>query len=466
MNKFIVNHSVEDFETTEITDERLKDSNAITILVLDDTTSNELSVYYNAVVDIILAGGKLYCVAVDKESKLRKTIMMAMANFRNYNIYRVTNKSLIDSEYIESIISREPDIEEVMQYVGGDIAAYAELNFVVFGISNLVSTGDLEGLKTFIEQHYDSIDSSHDVIEYLKNIADKVNSGSMQNMINNLKSKLEQSNSEINSLNSDVSQYRNENEKLNDKVSSLNKELQKANRQVTELTEQVDSKNSGNQSSIVTYNPLNIAIIKCRTQHIIYFKEISYVKYVNSLVVHIYEILRKLYSDKIKLMIYDNKVGIPGLYKGISILSSQEFVSNKDRIIRDTGKFVVSEPNQIFLESILTNISPTFEVVIVYDRMRQSKDLVVGPNVTRIFVTNSESNLMNAKESIRVSPDSIIISSDPKLTNAYNISEIPGFDKATESAKIARYNKMATREGSKDKLIMSICKAAKIDIMA
>ena len=463
MSNYIINHSVDGFETTDINDNRLRDSDSTVILVLDESTSNDLVKYYNAVIDIILSGAKLYCIAIGKESNIRKPIMMAMTNYRNYNIYRINDISIADSDYINTILNREPDIEEVMQFVGGDISAYSELSVLIFGISNLVDAGDMNGLKTFIEQHVDSIGSSIEVIEYLKSIADKANSGSMQSMINNLKTKVEQYTRDINSLNSDIDQYRSDNEKLNDRITSLNKDLQKANRKAEDLAEQLEGSSSG--QSIVTYSPLNVTLIKCKTQHIIYFKEISYVKYTNSLVLHLFKILKSVYNNKIKLMIYDNKVGIPGLYKGISILSSQEYLSNKDKIISDTGTFVVAEPNPVFLESILTNISPVFEVIIVYDRMRQAKDLVMGPNVTKIFVCNSESNLNNAREVLKMPSDSMIISSDPNIKNAFNISTIPDFNKATDSAKIAKYSKMLTREGSKDRLIFKICESAKIKLL-
>ena len=449
------------YETTKIDDNRLRNSDNTVVLVLNESASTNLHTYYNSVIDIILSGAKLICISVGKESKIRKAIMMVMASYRDYNIYKVGSSDIIDEEYIKAVENRNPDLAEVQQYIGGDISAYSELNTILFGINNLVNTGDIDGLKVFIENHIESIESSIEVIEYLKKLADSTNSGDLADLIESLKNKVAASSRQIDDLNADLKQYKGENEKLNDKVNSLTMDVNRANRKVSDLEDQL--KSAGGSAVISTYSDVDTRIIKCKTQSIIYFKEISYSKYTNSLVMNLYSILKNRPNKRVKLMIYDSKVGMPGLYKGMSILNTTEYLSNKAKIIRDTTKFVVSEPNRVFLEDVLTSINPQFDIVIVYDRLRQAPDLVTGNNVTKIFVVNSLSNFESVKESIRIPPNSLVISNDDRIQGAIRIGDIPDYHTATDSAKMTRYSKLTISENSNDRIIATIFTKARID---
>lgn len=464
MGNYIINHDIDGFEKVDIDDSRLKDKDNTIILVLNESTNDKLQLYYNNIIDIILSGAKLIAIETNKESKIRKIIFMLMVLYKNYNIYRVSDTSIIDADYIDSIKDRTPDIMEVQQYVGGDISAYSDLSMIIFGISQLVSKGNMEGLKSFIEQHMESIENSIDVIEYLKGIADSNNSGEFNKIVNSLKEKIEQSSKEMTTLNETIKQFKGDNEKLTDKLNTKDKELQSVNRKISDLEEQL--KNSANGAVISTYNEIMTSFINCKTQHIIYFKELSYVRYTNSMILNLFNYLTNVTKSKIKLLIYDNRVGIPGIYKGISILNSTEYLSNKNKIIRDTAKFVVSEPNPIFLTDVLTNIDPRFDIVIVYDRMRQPTNLVSGANVARIIISNSKSTYENCKDSIKMNMNSLIISGDDTIPDAMQIGEIENYNSITESAKMTRYSKLPIKEGASERLFQTIFNKARISIGA
>ena len=100
MGKYMINHSIHGYESVNIDDERICDPNSTVIIVLDESTSASLYKYYNKVVDMLLSGTRLITICVGKESKIRKTIMMLMVSYRNYNVYRVDSLSLITSDYI------------------------------------------------------------------------------------------------------------------------------------------------------------------------------------------------------------------------------------------------------------------------------------------------------------------------------------------------------------------------------
>ena len=460
MSKFIINHSVFGYDTVDIDDKRIDSKDNTIILILNESTNNLMSKYYNRVIDIILSGAKLIMIAVGNESKIRKTLFMLAVSYRNYNLYKINNVSLINDEYLQSIENREPDLIEVQQFIGGDISAYSELNTILFGINELINSNDLNGLKTFIEQHINSIDSSVELIEYLKRVSDATNSGEMNNIIESLKEKMSNIEHENSSMRQDIKQYKNENSRLSTAVESLKKDVANANKKAIELKSQLE--NNTTCPIITSYKEVNTSLVRCKAQSIIYFKELSYARYTNSLVNNIVNILKTVHHMDVKLMIYDSRVGMPGLYKGISILNTNDYLANKSKILRDTTRYVITEPNQVFIEDVLTSISPQFQVVIVYDRMMQPIDIVSGNNVTKVFVVNSASNFEAMKPSIRFSLGSLIISSEQNIDGCISIPEIQGYSKGTESAKISKYMKLAGPDGTS--IINSILTKARVNM--
>ena len=70
---------------------------------------------------------------------------------------------------------------------------------------------------------------------------------------------------------------------------NLKRENEKIKNKNTDL--QAQSESGG--AVIKTYKELNTKLIDCKTKLIIYFKEVSYVRYTNSLVVKLMEVLEK-----------------------------------------------------------------------------------------------------------------------------------------------------------------------------
>lgn len=459
--KFTVNFEMVGYEQVDINDNRLLGANNTVIMALTEETNGLLNIYYNRVIDMILSGTKLICVSVGEASKIRKAIMMVMVAYRNYSIYEVDNLEDLDPSYVDTIENREPDLIEVQQYIGGDITAYSDVNTVLFGIKSLVEAGDLDGLKVFIEQHVDSIDSSIEVIEYLKKVTDSFNSGDMASLIDVLKEKLDDALSQVDGLNDEVERYRNETGQLNERLDTLNNDLRKSNRKVAELEAQ--SSMHSDSGIITTYKEINTSLLKCQTRYVLYFKEISYCQYANSLVLSLLSILTTMFRQRVKLLVYDDRVRLPSIYKGFSILNTKEYLSNKDSIKRNSTKLVVSEPSQVFLDDALTSLDPKTDVIIVYDRLRQTTDLVSGNNVTRFFVVNSASNFNAAKELIRIPANTTIISNDFNIEGAIHIPEIPDYSRITPSAKLTRYTRLPLEPNSNDTIIKTLLKKARIN---
>lgn len=442
MSKYIVNYDINGFEKVEISDKKLTTgSDNIIVLVLDESTSDKLMEYYESVTNILLSGNKLFIVMVGKESKIRKTLCNLAANYRNYNIYKVDSKSTITSEYIDTIIEREPTIDEVQAFVGGDISGYADINIILMGIDDIVSRGNLEELKSFVEDHVTSIESLTHVIEYMKKIVDTTNSKELMLKIEELKTKLRDQDIKLDSTEAENRKIKDENLKLTEDNAATKQELARAMSKNKGLEQQM----SASTPVIQSYSPLHTSLIRCNVSNILYFKEISYVPYTNSFILTLVNTLQ-LYKKKVKLIIYDSRVGLSTLYRPLSVIGGSEFVANKENYISGTDMFVVVEPNPMILTSVLECNNPKYDIVIVYDRMRQINNIVSGNNVTMYYVVNSSNDYREVQKTLRITDlSSVITRADSSIgEGALNIPKIDDFDKThlSESARMSKYKKL------------------------
>lgn len=461
MARYIINHSLDGYETVNILDTKLTDTDDNTIiLVLDETTSDKLQDYYERVIDILLSKNRLYVIVVGKESKIRKAICTLVTNYRNYNLYKVDSKTTITKDYIDTIIERLPTIDEVQSFMGGDISGYSDINVILLGIDDLVSRGDLEGLKRFIEEHLISIEGLTSAVDYMKKIVDTTNSKELLSRIEELKTKLREADRKLDNTEEENRKIKDENLKLSESSDITKKELARIMSKNKELEQQMSS----NAPVIQSYSEINTTLIKCKTANVIYFKEISYVPYTNSLIIMLMEVL-KLMKKKAKLIIYDSKVGLSTIYKPLSVIGGSEFVTNKANFIAHAEAFVVVEPNPTILTSILENTNPAFDVVIVYDRMRQSTDIVSGNNVVKFYVINSNKDFREVQNQLRITEKSSIITRVGSSigSDTLNIPAIDDYNAVgtTNSAKISKYKKLQA-SGNNKLIIQTILDKARV----
>ena len=455
MSKLIVNYAVDGYETVDIEDIVTEgvEGNEI-FIVLDADTSDKIKVYYEKVLNILVSKNKMFLIIVGKESKIRKSICNLMLNYRNYNIYRVDNKGIITAEYLSVISQRSPSIDEIQTFIGGDISGYYDLNIIIMGITDLINRGDLEGLKVFIEEHINSVENLTSVVDYMKKVVDTANSRELMDRICELKEKIGMLDDRVDKYERENQEYRDENIKLVEKDKMSVKELSRLMSRNKELEQQVAS----NTPIIQTYSEINTALIKCKTTNIIYFKEVSYVKYMNSLITMITKTL-SLMKKRFKLIIYDSRTGMANVYKPLSVINGSDFVSNKQNFITNVEAFVVLEPNPTILTSVLESINPVFDVVIVYDRMRQLTNIVTGNNVTRFYVMNSSKDFKELEGQLRITDKSTIITHPGSSigNETLNIPTIPDYNAkgTTDAAKTNRYLKLQS-EGNGKLLISTI----------
>lgn len=459
--RIIVNCEVPKCEIADINDSSLADGKGNNIIiVLDNSDGEVLQTYYNAVTNILLSKNKLYIILVGNDVKIGRAICSLVANYRNYNIYKVENKAVLTEEYIDTIINRTPTVDEVQTFIGGDISGYADINMIFLGIDDLVSRGDLEGLKSFIERHIHSIEGITSVLDYMKKSTDLLNSGELLGRMEEIKTKLIEAEAVASENSKKLLEAEQEKKVYEENAERAKREMESALSKRKELEEQLES----GTPVIQSYPETNTTLIKCKAQTVLYFKEVSYVPYANSLIIMLREIL-KLMNKRVKLVIYDSRVGLPGVYRPLSVIGGSEFVGNKNNFIANVDTFVVVEPNPTIITSILEYSNPAFDVVIVYDRMRQPTNIVVGNNVIRYYVINSNKDFNAAVNQFRtIDKSSVITRVDSTIGNeALNIPTISDFNATgtTDSARISKYQKLQSARNNK-LLIKTILEKARI----
>lgn len=317
-------------------------------------------------------------------------------------------------------------------------------------------------MKAFIEQHINSIEGLTSTIDYMRRVVDSSSSSELETLAGDLQKKLDDATIKLKELEKSEAQAREENKKLQDATKLLREQLTAA---ATQQAKAPDAAQASGSPVINSYSAIRTNIIKCRVQHIIYFKEISQIPYINSLIIALCSLLRGTGKAKkhVKLLIYDSNVSM-NTYGKLSIVSGSEFITNKSTLISKTENFVVVEPNPVILTDVLECVNPEIPIVVIYDRMHKEENLVEGNNVTKFFVVNSSSDYLEASRRMTINKASIITRVGSTIgPECLNIPFIPGYtDKeTTPSAKVAKYFKLQA-DGNKKLVIQTILDAARI----
>lgn len=300
-------------------------------------------------------------------------------------------------------------------------------------------------------------DKDKELAEQLK----KVNS--LENLLKNKEYELEK----LANLDRSIS-------KDNDIVTELESALDNSKHIITELESKLNNANiqieslrgsMGNDTSgdiIKNYSELNTSLVNCKIDNIVYFKEISYVTYTNSLIKSLIEFC-KLNKKKVKLLIYDNGNIMSSTYNPLNIVNSNEYIRNKERLVKDVESFVITEPNQAIINDIVTCSDVKYDILIVYDRMKQLNNVINGNNVFNFWVANSSNDVKNLEQRLKINDKSRLIVGlgYHEKDQSLKIPTVNGYNEKTESAKNSAYFTLKYNGVS---VIRTILEKARIDI--
>lgn len=432
-------------ERVEITDEKLiNDKDQLVYVVLNESTADAscLKTYYNSIKAMLKNNVKVFIVMVAETSKIRGSICNLMQLFGNYNVYQVPDENFISSAYLDTLPERTVTYDEMAQYLQNDIVAYDDMDTVLQGVQECINRNDAEGLKTLIEGHLPTIEAAPTVFSQMKNSIDQANSGVLQDKIANIKAQLEEANELNEKKQTEIRQRESTIDDLNSSLKDARRQLTQTKADMEELKLQVQ--NAG--PAIRSYQTVKTQLLKCKTEHIIYIKEISRIPYINSFVLMLQEMIKQFrYTSK--LLIYDNTSQAQVTYGNMQQVDSAAFESNKAVLLNKTPKFVVTEPAPQILKDILQSINPQFDVLIIYDRMKQATDLVEGNNVYKFWVVNSFNDYNTTKNLFKIDrTDTIITRPASRIApDVIDIPRIKAYEAETQdNGKFAKYKGVQT----------------------
>ena len=439
MEKYMINNSVHGYNQVFIEDEKLdaiKDS--MVDVVVDKSADDKLALYYNKFRKMLANHNRIYLVGVKDNNTSLRVLASLMLCYNGYDIYEVPNKDRVTASYIKNIEERNPDITEVESYVNGEITCYTELSDLVFGIENLAKEKNIDALSVFVEEHVGSIENMVSTINKLKKRADLFNSEELFGTIRKSKESLEELNNVIEEKDKKIDEIKFDRDKYKVDAETLKRE----NTKLKSTNEQLEQTNGVGGAIIKTYKTLNTQLVRCKAKHILYFKELSYVPYVNSMV-EAFMTLTEMKGIKSKLIVYDDAAATCGKYSPMMIVNGNNYENNRTALINKIAKFVVTEATMNVLNEIITS-EQCFDLVVIYDRMKQTEDIISGNNVTKLFVINSNKDYtanktlfkINHVENIIAPTDSNIgIEKDTDKRRFLDIPKIASYSKATTTAK-------------------------------
>lgn len=451
MEKYIVNSKMPGYTSVEITDDKLKQGNCLAVIILMDTTKEMLFDYYSTIRHIIINSGRVVLIGVGKDCNIFFPIATMMTQYCAYDIYMLDSLDILTSSYVERLLEREPSFEEVQSFIDGKITSYNDISTLIIGIEALVNENNIEGLKVFLEQHMPSIENMITTIEYLKKQDELSNSKELVTKLNKLKETVNDIEAKLKESKEKCSELRDSKFELNTQLEELKSEILNLKKRNSDL----EDNSSTGTPVIKSYSEIRTSAINCKARLVIYFKEITYVPYMNSFVLALMELIkvRKNLNGtamRVKLLIYDTATELFNSYSKMNTVNSVEFVNNRDNYVKLSEKFVITDPNPTILTEIL-QVTPEYDVVIVYDRMRKITDVVSGNNVYKFFVLNSSADYNNTKDILKISDTkSIITRQGSNIDTPFKLVTLPGFGGAgsSDSSRITKYNKMKTPDGT------------------
>lgn len=464
---YLINSNIHGYERVNIEDFKFEDKREDTIItIVDKACDDKLAIYYNMFNNTLKNNNRLILIGVNDENKSFKVLASLMVTFQDYNIYQIEDKNSLGAKELQSMCDRTPGIEEVQTFVGGDVTAYSDISTIVFGIESMVSEGNESQLRDFLEQHIISVESLVYTLNYMKHICDSFNSGELIDKINNLKDKITNLEKQLETSKKSAEDMKYAKEKLQVEVEDYKREISKLKVANTELKASSES----GVSVVRQYNTVNTQLINCKAKLVMYCKEISYVTYANSLIMHFLKYCENKHL-KVKLVIYDSQNELYAMYKPLNVVGGEDYLSMKGTLISKTRQFVVSEPLTNVLQDVLTS-EQCFDLVVVYDRMKGLKDLVCGNNVTKFFVINSSKEYESLKAQLKITDPTHIITNvhsnietgQGKSKQTLDIPYIEGYDRATDIAKTSKYIKLTT-SWSDENLINIISKKTKANTL-
>ena len=418
---------------------------------------------------------RIILIDTSEKEEHNNILKMLMVSYKAYDIYENSFEN-VSMEYISSIIDRKPGREEVITFIDPTMEAYSEATIVILELLEAVRERNIDNLIDVVESNIEIIQNSLQLIENLKIIVErlydvesnienknrheaKIDTESMEELekLKNRIKELERHEEEKKEAIDLLGVLREENTTLReemvekDRTMGILAESEKINKDKVQELQDSLNKSEGVIKTYLEINTRNIA--GCKTKIIVYFKEIAPIPFISSTIKNFVEVIRMTRKINVRLLIYDNVSSFLASYQPIPVINSREYVSNKNTVVNILSSMVIIEPNQAILESILK--SSNAEIVVIYDRLKVDKDIVVGNIVFKYWILNSRREYSLFEKSQKIQKERII-TRPGVFPESLAISEIKEYGERTESGKLMAYADMMNTGIKKGRVFESI----------
>lgn len=426
-----INIDIAGFQGIQLEDE-VKSSNIV--VVLDDTTKGKLYEYYTNIKKFLTNGNRIYLVVVKDETDIDKSIETLCITYDNYDIYEVDDRSRVTEGYVQSILERNPTIEEVETFVSSNSVAYSRISDILCEIDKAIKNDDIEQATEVIYNNKDLIEQFPPVFDYMKKSVDIANMGIVAKVEELEKEKiglLDQAATKS----AEIEEHKNRANELEKKINELNSEIEDNKKNYARLENEI--KSTGKM--ITMYSPLKLNSIKTGVRAIIYFKEITPVQYINTLVTSIHDYVSTILRMKTKLIIYDQPGDFSQVYTPIPIIDNAAYFRSCEDVKSVYPKVVFIETNPVYISDILKS---HYEVIIIYDRLKKNTNIVDGSIVNQFNVIGSLSHIVKLESQGIKMDKSRIITNLGSCKECISIPTIQEYKTKSKAAKLTAYAKL------------------------
>lgn len=297
--------------------------------------------------------------------------------------------------------------------------------------------GEIDRLSSDLEK-YESLNVDLDNLRN-ENEQYKLKIEEMTSEISELKEKLEETDSKVGEVVEgsltveEVEKLQEDNKQLLSKCARYKVDIASLKASNDSFLDKLRNKAAG----AMEFNPLLLNNNpKIKSRNILYFKEVSYVTYTNTMLVKTLDLLLKK-KQRVKMVIFDKPDEFSPCYQGLTIVNGDYGRKKEDVLQKDI--VVIMEPNMAILEDIL---SEQYTLVLIVDRLKCVKDLVIGNQVYKFWMVNSSSGIQAIMQMGSISQD---ISSSSIITrpgvghDTIGISKITDYPTFTEQAKSSKW---------------------------
>lgn len=333
------------------------------------------------------------------KSEELQLVFMGMISNNDFSIIEVDELTDVDLDYAESVLEYQVDIEELKIILGEELGSFASqlINNANNPVNKLVSNLIATTVKSACNSSTETSAENELLLEKVRSseasLTDlRMKVAEVANKADTYKKCVDEQALVIKKQTSELDECKDRLRLTNEKLSSF-------------------SSNFGGQISGVPYIEMNVDKLTTKmtmqharidVEHVIYFKELTPCGYINSFITNFVQYLKINKKKNVICLIYDDALFNTHKYGKLKRINGSTFTANQS--LKGEHTVVVTDAAPQILEEALI----THNIVIVYDRMGSDTDVVIGRNVHKFVVVNSQKEMLEVKRATQLKSEQFL----------------------------------------------------------